>query len=140
MVEKVTSASLALSSVSVENFDIFSKCHLGGSATCKNFSTYKRCYQSAERPKFSSVQSLSCVQLCNPMNHSTPGLPVHDHLLEFTQIHVHRVGDAIQPSHPLLSPSPPASIRVFSSESVLFIRWPSIGHQSFQCIFRTDFL
>ena len=50
----------------------------------------------------------SCPNLCNPMNHSTPGLPVHHQLLEFTQTHVHRVGDAIQPSHPLLSPSSPA--------------------------------
>ena len=57
---------------------------------------------------FSSVQSLSCVQLCDPMDCSTPGFPVHHHLLEFTQTHVHWVGDAIQPSHPLLSPSPPA--------------------------------
>ena len=46
--------------------------------------------------------------LCDPMNCSTPGLPVHHHLPEFTQTHVHRVSDAIQPSHPLLSPSPPA--------------------------------
>ena len=54
------------------------------------------------------VQSLSRVRLfVTPMNHSTPGLPVHHQLLEFTQIHVHWVGDAIQPSHPLLSPSPP---------------------------------
>ena len=50
----------------------------------------------------------SCPTLCNPMNHSTPGLPVHHQLLEFTQTHVHRVGDAIQPSHPPLSPSSPA--------------------------------
>ena len=57
---------------------------------------------------FSSVQSLSHVRLCNPMNRSTPGLPVHHQLPEFTQTHVHRVGDAIQPSYPLLSPSPPA--------------------------------
>ena len=57
---------------------------------------------------FSSVQSLSGVRLCDPMNHSTPGLPVHHHLPEFTQTHVHQVGDAIQPSHPLSSPSPPA--------------------------------
>ena len=57
----------------------------------------------------SSVQSLkSCLTLSNPMNCSTPGLPVHHQLLEFTQTHVHRVSDAIQPSHPLLSPSPPA--------------------------------
>ena len=49
-----------------------------------------------------------CPTLCNPMNHSTPGLPVHHQLLESTQTHVHRVSDAIQPSHPLSSPSPPA--------------------------------
>ena len=57
---------------------------------------------------FSSLQSLSRVRLCDPMNHSTPSLPVHHQLPEFTQIHVHRVSDAIQPSHPLSSPSPPA--------------------------------
>ena len=50
----------------------------------------------------------SCPTLCDPMNCSTPGLPVHHQLLEFTETHVHRVSDAIQPSHPLLSPSPPA--------------------------------
>ena len=54
-----------------------------------------------------SVKSLSHVQLCDPMDCSTPGFPVHDQLLEPTQTHVHRIGDAIQPSHPLLSPSPP---------------------------------
>ena len=58
--------------------------------------------------QFSSVQSLSRVQLCDPMNRSTPGLPVHHQLSEFTQTHIHQVGDAIQPSHPLSSPSPPA--------------------------------
>ena len=58
--------------------------------------------------QFSSVKSLSCVRLCDPMNRSTPGLPVHHQLPEFTQTHVHRVSDAIQPSHPLSSPSPPA--------------------------------
>ena len=55
---------------------------------------------------FSSVAQL-CPTLCDPMNCSTPGLPVHHQLPEFTQTHVHRVGDAIQPSHPLSSPSPP---------------------------------
>ena len=50
----------------------------------------------------------SCPTLCNPMNYSMPGLPVHHQLPEFTQTHVHRVSDAIQPSHPLSSPSPPA--------------------------------
>ena len=57
--------------------------------------------------QFSSVAQ-SCPILCDPMNCSTPGLPVHHQLPEFTQIHVHGVGDAIQPSHPLSSPSPPA--------------------------------
>ena len=57
----------------------------------------------------SLVQSLqSCPTLCDPMNRSTPGLPVHHHLPEFTRTHVHRVSDATQPSHPLSSPSPPA--------------------------------
>ena len=69
------------------------------------------------------------------MNHSTPGLPVHHQLPEFTQIHFHRVSDAIQPSHPLSSPSPPApnppSIRVFSSESTLRMRWPKYWSFSF---------
>ena len=57
--------------------------------------------------QFSSVAQ-SRPTICDPMNRSTPGLPVHHHLPEFTQIHVHRVGDAIQPSHLLSSPSPPA--------------------------------
>ena len=57
--------------------------------------------------QFSSVVQ-SCLTLCDPMNRSTPGLPVHHHLLEFTQTDVHRVHDAIQPSHPQSSPSPPA--------------------------------
>ena len=62
--------------------------------------------------KFSSVQfssvAQSCSTLCDPMNCSTPGLPVHHHFPKFTRIHIHRVGDAIQPSHPLLSPFPPS--------------------------------
>ena len=62
--------------------------------------------------QFSSVQfssfAQSCPTLCDPMNRSMPGLPVHHQLLEFTQTHIHRVRDAIQPSHPLSSPSPPA--------------------------------
>ena len=62
---------------------------------------------SAGSVQFSSVTQ-SCPTLCDPMNRSTPGLPVHHQLLEFTQTHVHRVSDAIQPSHPLSSPSPPA--------------------------------
>ena len=63
--------------------------------------------QILELHQFSSVTQ-SCPTLCNPMDCSTPGLPVHHQLLEFTQTHVYHVGDAIQPSHPLSSPSPPA--------------------------------
>ena len=74
--------------------------------------------------QFSSV-SQSCLTLCDPMDCSMPGLPVHHQLPEFTQTRVHRVGDAIQPSHPLSSPSllPSIfpSIRVFSNESALHI-------------------
>ena len=68
------------------------------------------------------------------MNCSTPGLPVHHQLPEFTQIHVYQVGDAIQPSHHLSSPSPapiPPSIRVFSNESTLRMRWPKYWSFSF---------
>ena len=86
--------------------------------------------------QFSSVQSLSHVRLfCNPMNHSTLGLPVHHQLPEFTQTHIHRVSDAIQPFHPfsLLPPIPP-SIRVFSNESTLCMRWPKYWSFSFSII------
>ena len=80
----------------------------------------------------------SCLTLCDPMNRSTPGLPVHHQLPEFTQTHVHRVGDAIQPSHLLSSPSPPApippSIRIFSNESTLIMRWPKYWSFSFSII------
>ena len=58
--------------------------------------------------QFSSIQSLSHVQLCDPMDRITPGFPVHHQLPEFAQTHVHSVGDTIQPSHPMSSPSPPA--------------------------------
>ena len=86
-------------------------------------------------PQFSSVAQ-SCLTLCNPMDCSTPGLPVHHQLPEFTQTHVHWVGDAIQPSHPLSSPSPPAfSLSqhqgFFSNESVLHIKWSNYWSFSF---------
>ena len=72
------------------------------------------------------------------MDCSTPGLPVHHQLPEFTQTNVHRVRDAIQPSHPLASPSPPApippSFRVFSNESTLHMRWPKYWSFRFSII------
>ena len=84
---------------------------------------------------FSSVQLLSHVRLCDPMDCSTPGLPVHHQHPELTQTHVHWVGDAIQPPHPLSYPSPlPSifpSIKVFSNESVLHIRGPKYWSFSF---------
>ena len=92
------------------------------------------CVCIMEQHQFSSVTQ-SCPTLCDLMNYSTPGLPVHHQLPEFTQTHIHRVGDAIQPSHPLLSPFPPAlnppSIKVFSNESTLCMRWPKYWSFSF---------
>ena len=73
-----------------------------------------------------SVQLLSRVRLCDPMNRSTPGLPVHHQLPEFTQTHVHWVGDAIQLSHPLSSPSPPA---LNLSQNQGLFKWVSSSHQ-----------
>jgi len=75
--------------------------------------------------QFRSVAQ-SCPTLCDPMNHSTPGLPVHHQLLEFTQTHVHWVSDAIQPSHPLLSPSPPA-LNIFPMSQLFASGCQSIG-------------
>ena len=79
--------------------------------------------------QFSSVTQ-SCLTLCDTMNHSMPGLPVHHQLLESTQTHVHWVGDAIQPSHPLLL-LPSIFSRVFSNELALHIRWPKYWSFSF---------
>ena len=97
---------------------------------------------------FSSVAQL-CVTLCYPMDCSTPGFPVHHQLTELTQTHVHWVSDAIQPSHPLSSPSPSTfNLSQFqglfqwvsSSHQVAKILDFQLQHQSFQWIFRTDFL
>ena len=98
--------------------------------------------------QFSSVPQ-SCPTLCDPMDWSRPGFPVYHQLLELTQTHVHRVSDAIQPSHPLSTPSPPA----FNlSQYQGLLQWFCSPHQvakvlefqlqpqSFQWIFRTDFL
>ena len=75
--------------------------------------------------QFSSVAQ-SCPTLCDPMNHSMPGLPVHHYLPEFTQTHIHQVSDAIQPSHPLSSPSPPAPN--LSQHQSLF-QWVNSSHE-----------
>ena len=84
-------------------------------------------YKVFSSVQFSSVAQ-SCLTLCNPMNRSTPGLPVHHQLPKYTQTHVHRVGDAIYHlilCRPLLLlPPTPPSIRVFSNESTLRMRWP----------------
>ena len=81
---------------------------------------------NATKPFFSSVVAQSCPTLCDPMNRSTPGLPVHHQLPEFTQTHVHRVSDAIQPSHPLLSSSHPA-LNLSQHQDVF--KWVSSSHQ-----------
>ena len=97
---------------------------------------------------FSSVTQL-CPTLCDPMDCSTPGFPVHHQLPELAQTPVHRVGDAIWPSHPLSSPSPPTFNLsqhqglfqwVSSSNQVARVLEFQLQHQSFQWIFRTDFL
>ena len=103
------------------------------------------------RPQFSSVSSVtqSCLTLCDPMNRSTPGLPVHHQLPEFTQTQVHQVSDVIQPSHPLSSPSPPAPNpsqhhslfqRVNSSHEVAKVLEFQRQHHSFQRNPRADLL
>ena len=86
--------------------------------------------------QFSSVAQW-CLTLCDPMDCSIPGFTVHHQLLEFTQTYVHQIGDAIQPSYPLSSPSPPAfklshhQVRAFSSESALHIKWPKYWSLNF---------
>ena len=115
---------------------------------CCEFFSY-----SGYKPFIRSVQfslvSQSCLTLCDPVNGSTPGFPIHHQLMELTQTHVHWVGDAIQPSHPLLSPSHPAFNLsqhqglfkwVSSSHQVAKVLAFQLQHQSFQWIFRTDFL
>ena len=95
--------------------------------------TFRLYNKKGHRSSYTCVQFSSVAQsfltLCDPMNRSTPGLPVHHQLPEFTETHAHQVGDAIQPSHPLLSPSPPAPNP--SSESALRKRWPKYWSFSF---------
>ena len=92
-----------------------------------NNKCWRECGEKESVSQFSLVAQL-CSTLCDPMEGSTPGFPVHHQLPELTQTLVYRVGDAIRPSHPLLSPSPPAlnlsQHKVFSSELALCNRWP----------------
>ena len=108
---------------------------------------YKNCLTAFSQSVSSVAQS--CPTLCDPMNRSTPGLPVHHQHPEFTQTHAHQVGDAIQPSHPLSSPSPPAPNPsqhqglfqwVTSSHEVAKVLEFQLQHQSSQWTPRTDLL
>ena len=105
------------------------------------------CLSKRDSVQFSSVAQ-SCPTLCDPTNHSMPGLPVRYQLPEFTQTHFHQVGDAIQPSHPLSSPSPAVNLPqhqglfkwVSSSHQVAKVLEFQLQHQSFQWTLRTDLL
>ena len=117
--------------------DVIQPSHpLSSSSPAFNLSQHQGLFQWVSS-SFISVQFIaqSCATLCNLMNCSLPGLPVHHQLPESTQTHVHQVGDAIQPSHPLrpllLLPPIPPSIRVFSNESTLRMRWPKYWSLSF---------
>ena len=113
--------------------------HQGWKENPTSFKREKIGYPNTMKNSLTSVQfssvAQSCPTLCDPKDCSTPGLPVHHQLPESTQTHVHWVGDAIQPSHPLSSllllPSIFPSIRVFSNESALCIRWPKYWSFSF---------
>ena len=94
------------------------KCKWRGSEVGKSL-------ECSHRVQFSSVAQ-SCLTLCDPMNRSTPGLPVHHQLPEFTETHVHRVSDAISPSHPLSSPSPPAPN---PSQHQSLFQWVNSSHE-----------
>ena len=90
-----------------------------------NLEGMERCSAQLSSVQFSSVTQ-SCPTLCEPMNRSMPGLPVHHQLLEFTQTHTHRVCNAIQPSHPLSSPSPPVPN---PSQHQRLFQWVNSSHE-----------
>ena len=106
-----------------------------GYGTMDWFKIGKGVLQGCILPSYFTSVAQSGPTLCDPVDCSMPGFPVHHQLLKLTQAHVNQVGDAIQPSYLLSSPSPPPSIfpsiRVFSSESVLCIRWPKYWSFSF---------
>ena len=122
--------------------ELFSSCKTWNSSPGYLYFTF--CLYDFDYSEFSSVAQ-SCPALCNPVNRSTPGLPVHHQLPEFIQTLDHRIGDAIQPSHPLSSPSPPAPNPsqhqgllqwVSSSHQVAKVLKLQLQHQSFQWIFQ----
>ena len=127
---------------------LFLEMFLPGEETCETImTTRKQCIPLWKTWEFSSVQSLGHVWLCNPMDCSKPGFPVHHQPPDLAQTHVHWVSDAIQPSHILSSPS----AFNLSQNQGLFqcVSFPhkvakvlecQLQHQSFQWIFRTDFL
>ena len=108
--------------------------------TIKNYHYYFKSWLFLRASTILSSVQFSCSVVSDSLNCSTPGLPVHHQLLEFTQTHVHWVSDAIQPSHPLASrpllllPPVPPSIRVFSNESTLHMRWTKYWSFSFSII------
>ena len=125
------------------------RCQVGGQWLCfvypktivselevKDESGLHRVYICINSVQFRSVTQ-SCLTLCDPMNCSTPGLPVHHQLPEFTQTHVHQVGDAIQPSHPLLSPSPPAPN---SCQHQGLFQWVNSSHEVAKVLEHWSFL
>ena len=148
-------STLLYASLSFQQWILFpvhwkkTSCHGGGCISCICISQRAVQNYSDSKKIISCCRSVaqSCLTLCDPMDCNVPGFPVLHHLPQFVQSHVHWVSDAIQPSHPLSSPSPPAFN--LSQYQSLF-RWVDslhqvakvleLQHQSFQWIFRTDFL
>ena len=125
MVSLYNSGIYCISIVTVEHSAIFHEpVQRWNGISNKNSSLFKKMVVACIS-QFSSVTQ-SCPTVCDPMNCSTPGLPVHHHLPEFTQTHVHRVNDAIQPSHPLSSPSPPAPN---PSQHQSLFQWVNSSHE-----------
>ena len=109
----------------LQDYFVLLQCILRNVASIVGHHGPSKCWGKFSSVQFSSVAQ-SCPTLCYPMNCSTPGLPVHHHLPEFTQTRVHRVCDAIQPSHPLSSPSPPAPN---PSQHQSLFQWVNSSHE-----------
>ena len=118
--------NVSCQSLKIINFDwLFNILFLCSFSLFQNGAHPQSSYYALPSVEFSSVTQ-SCPTLCDPMNHSMPGLPVHHQLLEFTQTNVHRVSDAIQPSHPLSAPSPPAPS---PSQHQSLFQWVNSSHE-----------